>query len=210
MKQKHTHTHTKCTQLQKMSLMRACSSGGPLREGNGDSWPGGVWHTLGVRVRVATVTTGFLKSFFPTKFLRGLSTFLSKMPGLLKRIFALFSFGKKIFWKNILLVAAHCTSEGTDPAVYWGQGSRGPDWLVLIPGFRQTWACVCNLWADATKVIFAENLWNFLQDKSSEEGERKSTGWPTANSGGEGPLWFRTVCSTNYPQPRPQRLMPSS
>lgn len=186
-----------------MSLMRACSSGGPPVEGSGDSCPGGVWHTLRVGVGVATVTTAFLKSFFPTKFLRGFSTFFTKMSGLLKRIFALFSF-EKIFWKNILLVAARCTSETTDPAVYWGQGSCGPDWLVLIPRSRQTWACVCNLWADTTKVIFAESLWNFLQGKSSEEeGERKSTGWPTANSGGVGPLWFRTACSTNCPQPRP-------
>ena len=40
-------------------------------------------------------------------------------------------------------------------------------------------------------------------NKSSKEGERKSTGWPTANSGGVGPLWFRTACSTNCLQPRP-------
>lgn len=126
MKQKHTHTHTKCTQLQKMSLMRACSSGGPLREGNGDSWPGGVWHTLGVGVRVATVTTGFLKSFFPTKFLRGLSTFFAKMPGLLKRIFALFSFEKK----NLL--EKH--SFGSSTLYLWGY------WPCCLLGSGLPWA----------------------------------------------------------------------
>lgn len=69
-------------------------------EGNGDTCPEGVQHILGVGVRVATVTTEFLKSFFPTKFLGGFSTFFTKMPGLLKTIFTLLSFEKNLLDKH--------------------------------------------------------------------------------------------------------------
>ena len=73
---------------------------GLLMEGNGDTCPERLQYTLGVEVGVATVTTEFLKSFSPTKFLGGFSTFFTKMPGLLKRIFTLLSFEKNLLEKH--------------------------------------------------------------------------------------------------------------